>query len=208
MRTRYKVLSAGVLAAGLWAAATMGASAGTHVNGALSITGANTHNSVHTAFQTNTNVGTSATDVNRASATSVVCQNCHTVAVAVQIDLASGPVVAIHADNKAVAYENRTVNADTCASAYQFVIAPSVQTSFSADGSAAIGAIKASVQSAANSGASCESIQASVANDMDSLLNTLLDSSTYNGVAPTAAAAARSAAPAVNVSRYVDVKSA
>jgi hypothetical protein len=95
-----------------------------NANLAVALTGGQVHTSTKVAFQVNNNVGLVVADGNRAQAASTLCEDCKTVAVAVQIDLAAGPVVSIHALNKAISTEYRTVNSDTCASAYQFVIAP------------------------------------------------------------------------------------
>jgi hypothetical protein len=177
MKVRTK-LAAGAMAAGLVLAGA-GTAEATNVNVALSLTGGAKHYSAHTAFQINNNVGLSVGDGNRAQATSVACLNCKTVAVAVQIDLASGPVVSIRALNKAVATTSHAINADTCAAAYQFIIAPSELVVFSTAGKAAIAAVKAAVTAEVASADSCAVITATVATQMDALQSVLLDPTSY-----------------------------
>jgi hypothetical protein len=205
MKLKFKLLAGGVAALGLIGAAS-GAGAGTRLNLAVAVTGGQRHNAVSTQFQTNTTNTSPINDSNRAQAVSVLCVDCKTVAVAVQIDLAQGPVNAITGINKAVADERRTVNADTCAAAYQFIIAPGEQVSFSSDGSAAINSIKARVAAVARSDESCDSIQSNIVSQMDQLYNVLTDPNSYVGAQPNVAA--RGASVGVSVTQRSDVKTA
>jgi len=191
-------------AAGLAAALALGGAANAEAangNLALSLTGGRTTYSANTAFQVNNNVGKVVADANRAQASSLLCNGCKTVAVSVQIDLAAGPVLAIRALNQAIATTNRAVNADTCASAYQFIVAPDAMVVFSATGKAAIDAIKAAVVAEVRSANSCAVIVANVAAQMDALTVVLSSDSTYEPGTPGA-----TVLPHLNVNRYQDNK--
>lgn len=204
------MLAAGGIAAALVVATAGSAAAATNTQLVLSTTGATTHTSVHTGFQVNNNVGLVVGDANRAQAASVFCNGCKTVAVAVQIDLASGPVVTVRAINKAIATEYATNLADTCAAAYQFIIAPDQTVSFSDAGKAGIDAVKAAVAAEAASTDDCLTIDAAVAADMDTLAGVLSDPASYVIAATNTATVARAAvaAPHVNVIRSIDVQAA
>jgi hypothetical protein len=203
-RRKLLLLAAAGLTGALVIGATTGADASANANLALSITGGQTHRSAHTAFQVNNNVGLSVADANRAQASSVGCVDCKTVAAAVQVDLAAGPVVSIHAINKAVAVERSTVNSDTCAMAYQFVIAPNARVVFSASGKADIAAVQAAVRAEVASSASCADIQASVAASMDTLGGVLGDPGSYAPGDPSGP----HLLPRLNVNRYQDNQAA
>lgn len=205
------MLAAGGIAAALVVATAGSAAAAGNTQLVLSTTGAGTHTSVHTGFQTNNETGLVVADANQARADSRYCNDCKTVAVAVQIDLASGPVVNIKASNLAISYEYATNNADTCAAAYQFVIAPDLRVSFSDAGKAAIADIKAQVAAEAASTDDCLTITANVASLMDSLGAVLSDPGSYVVATQTttvARAAAAAQPSAVAVSRFQDVKTA
>lgn len=182
---RLKMIAAGVMTLGLMIGTATAAGATTNLNMALSITGGAQRTSVHTAFQTDNYAGTTVTDVNRAQAVSINCApGCKTVAVAVQVDLAAGPVIAIHAGNAAIAQTVRAVGADTCASAYQFVIAPNTQVVFSSSGKAGIAAVSATVAAEARSGDSCAVITASTDAAMVTLAGVLVDPASYTAGNP------------------------
>ena len=121
------------------------------------------------------------------------------MAIAVQVDLAAGPVVSIRALNKAVAQTVAGINDDTCASAYQFVIAPNELVVFSPAGKAAIASIEATVAAIAHSASDCAAITANVDSSMNTLAAVLLNPASYAagnpGVHPF---------PTLNVNRYQD----
>jgi hypothetical protein len=98
-----KLISAGVLTLGLMIGTATAAGAVGNLNMALAITGGPWRTSVQTAFQTDNNAGLTVGDANRAQAVSRYCTGCKTVAIAVQVDLAAGPVVSIRAITKAIA---------------------------------------------------------------------------------------------------------
>jgi hypothetical protein len=184
---RLKLIGAGVMTLGLMIGTATAAGATTNLNGALSITGGAVRTSVHTAFQTDNYAGTTVTDVNRAQAVSVNCApGCKTVAIAVQVDLAAGPILGLHAGNAAIAQTYNAVGADTCASAYQFVIAPNTQVVFSAAGKAGIAAVEAGVAAEARSGDSCDVITANTDAAMGTLAGVLTDPASYTAGNPPA----------------------
>ena len=184
---KLRLIAGGVMTLGLMIGTATAAGATTNLNGALSITGGPVRTSIHTAFQTDNYAGTTVTDVNRAQAVSVNCApGCKTVAIAVQVDLASGPVIAIHAGNAAVAQTFGAVGADTCASAYQFVIAPNTQVVFSAQGKAGIAAVEAAVAAEARSGDTCAVITDNTDAAMGTLAAVLTDPSSYAAGNPPA----------------------
>jgi hypothetical protein len=118
-------------------------------------------------------------------------------------------VVRIAAINTAIATQFAATNSQTCASAYQFIIAPDQTVRFSADGLAAINAIRANVTAITASTDDCATITAMVAGQMDDLAGVLGDpgSYTFTTVAPMARLAA-AVRPSVSVQRYSDVQSA
>lgn len=194
-----RLLAAGVLTLGLAVGSASAADAAANVNMALAITRGPWRTSVHTAFQTDNAAGLVVGDSNRAQAVSSHCIACKTVAIAVQVDLASGPVVSIRAVNKAIATTIAGVGDDTCASAYQFIVAPDEMVVFSAQGKAAIAAVEAAVAAEARSGASCAAITAQVGADMNTLGATLFDPASYAPGNPGV-----HLLPHLNVNRYQD----
>jgi hypothetical protein len=194
-----KLLSAGVLTLGLMIGTATAAGAMANVNMALSITGAFMHTSVHTAIQTDNEVGLTVADANRAQAVSVNCANCKTVAIAVQVDLAAGPVVDIRAQNKAIAQTVRSVNADTCASAYQFVVAPDELVVFTPTAKATLATIAAEINTEAHSTDTCAVISATVDGLADNIAAVLLAPGSYAPGSPGG-----HLFPSINVNRYQD----
>ena len=179
LRQKIPMMAAGLLTLGLVIGAATTAGAAANVNFALAITGGPYKTSVHTSYQTDNAAGLTVTDANRAQAVSVSCVGCKTVAIAVQVDLAAGPVVNIRASNKAIAQTRRGINDDTCASAYQFIVAPNEMVVFSPSGKAGIAAIESLVSAESRSGDSCAVITEKVDAAMGTMANLLLDSSSY-----------------------------
>ena len=198
-----KLFTAGVLGLGLILGSATAAGASTNVNLALSITGAFQHNSAHVAFQTNNDTGLVVGDANRAQAVSVNCASCKTVAVAVQIDLAVGPVTAIRAGNVAIAQSRGVVNSDTCASAYQFIVAPDEMVVFTPTAKAQIATVAAAVTAEARSTADCATITATVDSSMNTLAGVLTNPASYAPGTPTG-----HVFPSLNVNRYQSNQSA
>jgi hypothetical protein len=95
------------------------------------------------------------------------------------------------------------VNDDTCASAFQFIIAPNQMVVFSAQGKASIASINAAVAAEARSTDDCATITDKVDVLMDGMATALFDPASYTPGDPGV-----HLAPQLNVNRYQDNQAA
>jgi hypothetical protein len=151
------------------------AGAGVALNGAQALTFQMDRNEVQVAFQLRTDSGPLVGAFNRAVARSSSCAGCNTVAIAVQIDLVSGPTRRIDVTNRAEARTSNCLGCNTLASATQFVVAPGVDVHLTQQGADALGRAHARLDDLASSGASALELQPlidSVLNDIQLVLQT------------------------------------
>jgi hypothetical protein len=178
-----KLALAGLLCLGLVIGSASAASAAVNLNLAIALTTPLNHTSVRTSYQVNNDPAGVVADGNEARAISEMCNNCRTVAVAVQIDLAAGPVVSVSGVNEAVSRTGDGSNDDTGAYAYQFIIAPSEQVVFTPTCTTTINGILADVTAIAkNESAMQRSVD--IAGKFDLLNSTLLNVGCYQAGTP------------------------
>jgi hypothetical protein len=158
--------AAGVLAVGLIAASGGAASAAGAPNNVSSMTGGLTRNQVNVSFKVLTDTGPSVTDQTTATASSVLCNNCKTVAIAVTIDVVSGPVTSVSAPQYSLATNHSTTNSNTLASDAVYVVAPGTAVTLTSAGRSALNAIGAQVSHDANTITSAVALQTQLNSDL------------------------------------------
>jgi hypothetical protein len=121
-----RFLGAALVAAFIAVPATS-AEAGTRYNQALAYTNGRHRVDVAVSFRVSYDHGSIVTANNFAFARGSYCTGCRTVAIAVQIDLVSGPVTKVNANNVSVAKNVKCLNCETVADAHQFVVAPGTE---------------------------------------------------------------------------------
>jgi hypothetical protein len=119
------------------------AEAGTRYNQAVAYTNGRDRVDVSVSFRIAYDHGPIVTANNFAFARGSYCTGCRTVAIALQIDLVSGPVTKVNATNVSLAKNVKCVRCDTVADAHQFVVAPGTEdVGFTQQGSSQLRAIK------------------------------------------------------------------
>ena len=94
--------------------------------------------------------GPSVTDPSTAYASSSHCQGCLTNAIAITVDVLSGPVSSVYAPTKAVATDNFCMACNTLAADYTFVVAPGTVAALTPADLSILSAIASQVQTDAN----------------------------------------------------------
>jgi len=151
------------------------AGAGARLNNAQALTSQVNRNQVQVAFDVRTDSGPMVGAYNNAVARSMSCGGCNTVAIAVQIDLVSGPTTRIDATNHAEARTSNCIGCNTMASATQFVIAPGTDVHLTQQGVDALDQARARLVELASSGRPVLDLQPfvdSVLNDIQNVLQT------------------------------------
>jgi hypothetical protein len=173
------------------------AEAGVAINEAPAFTSPVDRNEVRVAFDLRTDNGPFVVASNRAVARSMSCAGCNTVAIAVQIDLVSGPTRRINATNRAEARTTNCVACNVLASATQFIVAPGVGVHLTEPGATALGQAHARLDELASSGVSALELQPlidSVLNDIQLVLQTEVVADQAPAVATDAVTSASPAA--------------
>ncbi|HZR13481.1 MAG TPA: hypothetical protein VFC33_09530 [Acidimicrobiia bacterium] len=172
-------------------------------NGAMAFTALYHQTDADVSFQVRTGRGPGVGVANTAFALSAYCQECHTVAIAVQIDLVSGTVVGVDARNRAEARNWNCVACDTLASAEQFVVAPGGEVVLTRQARRDLRMIEWQLRMLAHSGQTSQQMQPSI----DALMNRIVQvletelvvvtPASPSVSAPSAPAAPSSGAPAI-----------
>jgi hypothetical protein len=173
------------------------ADAGVAINEAPAFTYALNRNEVRVAFDVRTDRGPYVVASNRAVARSMSCDGCNTVAIAVQIDLVSGPTRRLNATNSAEARTTNCIACNVLASATQFVVAPGVGVHLTEPGATALAQAHARLDELASSGMSAIELQPlvdSVLADIQAVLQTEVVADQAPAVAADAVTSASPAA--------------
>lgn len=186
------------------------AQAGVAINSTLAQTMMQHRAEARVAFQVRTDTGPVESATNVAVARSSFCQGCNTVAISVQIDLVSGTVDRVNAQNRADVRTSNCVACNALASAEQFIVAPGTpDVRLTDQGARDLQGVHDQLDRLAGAGLPAPELQPRIDALMDQVM-TVLQTEVTLGLAPTAGvavaapfAAARtaSAAPLVPVQR-------
>jgi hypothetical protein len=181
----YKPLAAGVLAFGLIAVSAGAASAATNYNFVSATARASHPTQVKVSFRIASDRGPVVNDPSAAYANSLTCDGCTTVAIAVTVDVVSGPVTTVNAPTNAVAYADNCTNCNTFASDFVFVDAPGTPASLTSAGRGALQSIGSQLTSDAYSNETALALQTQVNDLIGQIPGILANPADVAAVAPT-----------------------
>lgn len=150
--------------------------------------------------------GPSVVDPSAAYASSSFCQGCLTNAIAIAVDVLSGPVSSVYAPTNAVARDNFCFGCNTLAADYTFVVAPGAVAFLTPTGLSDLSSIASQVVTDANTSEPSQALAAQVTSALGSIEAVLESPTDLDPVGTPQSAAVPAFQPQAGVQEFGEIQ--